>query len=479
MTSIRKRLLAGSIGAMVALLIGSGVFLFFMVRATLLRHFDGALLDKAEVLMAAVEVKSGRVIFDDEDLETGEFSSEDGPAFLQIQTEEDKPVFSSPSLAGTSLQHVLDESDEPVIAWIDLPGGRRGRAVYAYFVPRIDDEDAAEIAEDGAAFDGTSVEFIFARDTADVLETLGQLEVILFAFGTGTITLAGAMLHSVISRALTPLDALATRIHAVKPEELTETISLADCPCELKPVVVRLNELLDRLNQAFNRERAFSADVAHELRTPLAGIRSTIEVALSRDRGAPEYAAALRECLVVTDDMQTMVENLLTLARLESGEFAIVAEDVALNSLVESIVTSMRPRFGARAISLYMELEKDLSLVSDSSLLLIVVRNLLDNALEYTDEGGRATVHTTRNGTSIGLRITNTGSRVGSTGAANVFNRFWRADTARSSGGAHVGLGLALVKKIVSTLGGTVEVASRDGGEFSVTVAVPDRRTHD
>ncbi len=476
MISIRKKLLAGSIGAMVVLLFGAGVLLFFMVRATLLRHVDDALLDKAKVLMSAVEVKSGRVIFDDEDLETDEFDSMEGPAYLQIHTDEDKLVFSSASLTDTSLQYVPDENEEPVINWIDLPAGRRGRAVFAHFVPHIDDEDAAEVGPNGPAFDGSGVELIFARDTSELLATLGQLEVILLVFGTGTIALAGATLHSVVHRALAPLESLASQIHKIKSDELSTTITLGPCPRELEPVIERLNELLARLQQAFNRERAFSADVAHELRTPLAGIRSTIEVALSREREAPEYAAALQECIAVANAMQTMVENLLTLARLESGEFEIVAEDVALSSLVESVLAPMQPQFAARNISLYVELEKSLSLHTDSALLQIVARNLLDNALAHTDIGGHAEIRARRDGTCAMLRVANSGSRVSSSQIANVFDRFWRADAARSDTGAHVGLGLALVKKIVNALEGTVEVASRDGGEFSVSVTLPNRR---
>lgn len=366
-----------------------------------------------------------------------------------------------------------DENEGPVIGWIDLPGGRNGRAAYLYFAPAIDEEDNSESEIAMATARRDRIELILARDIAPVMATLGRLELILLAFGAGTIAIAAALLHAVINRAITPLDALASAIGTVKPDDLSTVIAIRGCPAELRPVVDRLNEMLACLKQAFDRERGFSADVAHELRTPLAGIRSTLEVALSRERTAPEYESTLRDCLDVADDMQAMVENLLTLARLDSGEFEVVPEETTLDTLLESTFAPMRSDFAARSINVHWHVEKDLQLESDTALLRIVARNVFDNALSYTNDGGWVDIAARSNGARAVLRVRNSGCGISREQAKNVFGRFWQGDTSRSMTGAHYGLGLSLVQKIAITLGGTAEVELGEDGVFGINITVP------
>ena len=253
-------------------------------------------------------------------------------------------------------------------------------------------------------------------------------------------------------------------------------VAISNCPLELQPVVERLNGLLVRLKHAFDRERGFSADVAHELRTPLAGLRSTIEVTLTRERTAPEYESALNECLDVASAMQVMIENLLTLARLDSGEFEVVPEDVELGPIVAAALAPQRHAFAARNIDVQWDAEENIALESDSSLLHIVARNLLDNALAYTNDGGWVRIVARGNGANAVLRVSNSGCRITADQANSVFERFWRADASRTGTGTHCGLGLSLVKKIVTTLGGTVEAVSSGGGVFEIAVTIPKRQ---
>lgn len=472
MRSIRKTLIAGTIGAMAASLAGSGAFLFLAMRSSLLRQFDDALLEKAAVLMTSVEVKAGRTIFDDEDLDMGEIRSVDGPGYLEIVAADGDSLYRSPSLAGGALDAVTAVDDEPRLVWVRLPDGRDGRAAVSRFEARVDDEDPANGA---GTREGGAVSFVFARDTAPVMEAVRRLELVLLAFGAGTIAIAGALLHAVIRKALRPMDAVASAIHAIGPDDLSAQLDSARCPEELRPVVERLNDLFARLKRAFDRERAFSADVAHELRTPLAGIRTTLEVALTRPRTAPEYAVAMKECLDVAAAMQAMIENLLTLARLDSGELGVAAGPVALGAVFQQALAPAHPAFAARNIDVTCETAEDVVVESDASLLRIAARNLIDNALAYTNDGGWVKIAVRPDGPNAVARIANSGSRISEGEVRHVFDRFWRADAARSETGAHCGLGLALVKTIVTTLGGTAEVTLAEGGVFEIGVSLPRR----
>ncbi len=476
MRSIRKTLIVGTIGAMVTLLIASGAFLYLTVRASLLRQFDQALLDKAHVLIDSVEVKSGRIVFDNEDLDMAEFHSKKGPGFLHIGTTAGDSIYRSPLFEDFNLEYELDDDQDLSLGSAQLPDGRRVRVVRARFEPQVDDEDVTEASASGVRHIDVDVAFMFARDIAPVMDTLRRLELILLVFGIGTIALASALLHSVIHRALKPLNTLALKIGSIMPDELAAALAISNCPLELQPVVERLNGLLVRLKHAFDRERGFSADVAHELRTPLAGLRSTIEVTLTRERTAPEYESALNECLDVASAMQVMIENLLTLARLDSGEFEVVPEDVELGPIVAAALAPQRHAFAARNIDVQWDAEENIALESDSSLLHIVARNLLDNALAYTNDGGWVRIVARGNGANAVLRVSNSGCRITADQANSVFERFWRADASRTGTGTHCGLGLSLVKKIVTTLGGTVEAVSSGGGVFEIAVTIPKRQ---
>ena len=475
MHSIRRTLMAGMISAMVVLLV-SGIFLFLMVRASLIGQFDRALLDKAAVLTASVEVKSGQVIFDDEDLAMDEFHSADGPGYLQIWSDNGQTIFRSPSLGERTFspesRGQVDVEVKPQVEGIVLPNGRSGRAFRSYYPPLVDDEDSIAPGIEGAEFGGRNVELVFARDLSPVTDTLRQLELILLVFGVGGIVVCATLLQLIIRLALKPLDALATKINAVTPDDLSTAIDLRECPEEMKPVVQRLNELLARLQVSFERERSFSADVAHELRTPLAGLRSIMEVSLSRERSAPEYTTALRESLNISQSMQDMVGNLLTLARLDSGEFKIIRENIDFGSILDTALDPLLPAFAGRGVTIQRDIEDNLAIEFDSSLLHIVLRNLLDNALSYTNTGGWTKVAIHAEGPSVVLRVSNSGCTIAPGQIENLFDRFWRADSARTDTGTHCGLGLALVKKIMTTLGGTVDAASNKDGVFEIAVAI-------
>ena len=150
---------------------------------------------------------------------------------------------------------------------------------------------------------------------------------------TGLALLVG---NVVVRRGLHPLQSIAAEIAAIDEKCLDAHIAEESTPAEILPIRDRLNNLLSRLREAFERERRFSANVAHELRNPLAGMRSTIEVTLTRDRGGPEYRQALSDCLGIIDGMQAMVGNLLLLARMDADQMTFHPERIVLSELVDS-----------------------------------------------------------------------------------------------------------------------------------------------
>jgi signal transduction histidine kinase len=180
----------------------------------------------------------------------------------------------------------------------------------------------------------------------------------------------------------------------------------------------------------------------------------------------------MTDCLNIIRHMQAMVDNLLALARLEGGQSTLRPEAIHLAELLEVIWQPLAHRARERGITNTKQVPSDLVCTSDRDILIIVFTNLLTNAAEYTDDGGRIEVTATQAGGSIELAIANTGSRLSEEEERHVFDRFWRGDASRTGTGTHCGLGLALVQRAVASLGGTV-VASVGDSIFTVRVTLP------
>ena len=217
----------------------------------------------------------------------------------------------------------------------------------------------------------------------------------------------------------------------------------------------------------------FTADVAHELRTPLAGLRSTIEVTVARTREADEYQAALSDCLAITENMQTMVNNLLTLARIDANQMTFRCDQIRLAELVNSSWHTFSHKALERGITFNNRIPAEMTCNSDSDSLSIVLSNLLANAAEYTNQNGQIWIEANQADNRIEIAVANTGCRLTNDQVSHIFDRFWRGDSSRTDTGIHCGLGLALVERLVRASGGSITVELQDGGIFIIRLVLP------
>jgi signal transduction histidine kinase len=282
------------------------------------------------------------------------------------------------------------------------------------------------------------------------------------------------VLVMVVGRTMRPLGEVAERIAGLSATELSARVAGERVPLEVRPIVERLNELLGRLEGAFERERAFASDAAHELRTPVAALRTTIEVCLTRQREPAEYAGAMERCLGVTASMQTLIENLLLLARAEAGQLPQVMEAVDLAGLSREVWAGFADRAAAARVVVEWSGPAVCVVNGDRENLRLVLVNLFDNALSHGEAGGKMELGIVEGEGVAEFRLANSGCGLSAEDAGRVFERFWRKDAARSQSGGlvHAGLGLSLCRRLVGLGGGTmgVEVA---GGRFVVWVRVP------
>ncbi len=278
------------------------------------------------------------------------------------------------------------------------------------------------------------------------------------------------ILSWVVHRGLRPLEELRSQMEHTDAESLDRSFAVDGSPAELEPVIDQLNGFVGRIRQVFEREQAFAAAAAHELRTPLAGLRSTLEVTLARPREAEELREAAGDCLDITLRMQTIVESLLELARLGSAESAPQTDDRVV--VRDAVSDAFEPLAGARrrrGLDLETIIDEDLTLRTNRRLFQRVIDNLADNAVRYADDTDSIRVEARRTRNGIAISVSNDATDAPADLPERAFDAFWRADSVRTGGQGHVGLGLALCRRIVEKIGGTIG-ARLERGRFVVEV---------
>jgi two-component system sensor histidine kinase QseC len=270
-----------------------------------------------------------------------------------------------------------------------------------------------------------------------------------------------------VGRALRPLTAMSRAIGARNADNL-QALALERVPAEVLPLAHSLNKLLERLSESLDRERSFTADAAHELRTPLAAIQVQAEVALAATEGG-QRRRAIEQVITGVHRTTHLVQQLLLLARLDQTDSTHVQPvDLAATA------TDSAARYADAAARKRIELEVDAHagcmLRGDPTALSIMVDNLLDNAIKYGRDGGRVVLNVTRDATHLALSVHDDGRGVPTEHRARLFDRFYRIP---GSGADGSGLGLAIVDRIARACGGSVTLGEGIAGGLGVTLRFP------
>ncbi len=471
-TSLRKRLLIRIVASTILLLAIFSLGVYLVISNALRNQFDDSLTSVARILAASVEIDAGEVDLEFAEFKIPELQNRDNPTYYQFWKQDGAVPGKSPLLGEDDLPRLEGGLDIAVFASFRTSENRPFRAVSLAFKPRLAEEgDEYEEHQDNLLADQT-LTLVVARDLTGLLGQLTFLRWLLISAAV-TVTILSLVIASVVVRqGLAPLDAIAAEISEIDQRNLAARIAAARAPSEIVPIKDTLNDLLGRLEDTFKRERRFTADVAHELRTPLAGLRSTIEVALSRQRDAAEYQNALSVCIAIVGNMHAMVNNLLMLARLDARQVTLAAERIKLAELIDSSWIPFAENAARRQITFTNEIPGDLTCQSDGEHLAIVFRNLLENAADYTNQAGQIRITARQKDDSTEIILSNTGCQISDEQAEKVFDSFWRSDQSRSDAAIHAGLGLALVKRIITALNGNVTAEIDPPDTFKITITL-------
>ena len=288
------------------------------------------------------------------------------------------------------------------------------------------------------------------------------LPVIVLVVGIGGFMLA--------TRSLAPVRRMARQAKTITDRNLHSGLDAGAASPEFQLLADSFNELLLRLDRSFAAMRRFAADASHELRTPLAIIRGEADVVLSADRTVAEY----KESIAVMQDearrLSRLVDDLLNLARVDAESVRLRIEPFYLNDLLAECCRSAQPMAASKGIELACRCVEDVMFSGDQDLLRRLVFNLVENAIRYTPAGGKVSVNLAVDGTAVRIEVADTGIGITPEAAPHVFERFYRADQARSREQGGFGLGLSIVKWIAESHKGTVQLSSQPGVGSTFTV---------
>jgi len=447
---VRLRVTLAFTLAMAALLAALGAFLYFQLRSDLDETIDDNLRSRLGEVSGLVFNRPPAgggfgFAFGDEDETFAQVLRPDGSVAFSTSAAGDEPLLTSPEVPPTDGDPVEIEHDS-------LPGVEGGARLVA---ARAGDNERLTVVV-GASLDD--------RD-----ETLASLLTLIFIGGPVALLLASAAGYLAAGGALRPVEKMRTRAADISASEPGERLPVPPVDDELGRLGRTLNEMLDRLEAAIERERRFVDDASHELRTPLALHRAELELALRYGEDADALRASINSAIEEVDRLVALAEALLVVARSGEEGLALAREPVAAGDLFETAIE----RFRTRALNAHRTLEVgeggDLVVSGDRLRLEQALTSLVDNALRHG--AGAVRLSAQRENGAVAIHVTDEGAGFPDDFLPHAFERFSRADAARGRGGA--GLGLAIVDTIATAHGGAASAVNRAEGGADVSLTLP------
>ena len=285
----------------------------------------------------------------------------------------------------------------------------------------------------------------------------------------GSVLSAASIAIIVTKRGLRPLEQMTRSLGRVGPTHLKERVAPGSWPSELQPLAIAFDDMLKRLDDSFTRLSQFSADLAHELRTPVANMMGEAQVALTRERTAAEYRETIESTIGECERLSRIVDNLLFVARVDAAREPIARKRFDARKAVEKIAAFYQTAAEDRHVTITCSGQGQI--YADPDLFERAVGNLLDNALRFAPDRGSIQVAVSKHSNDFEVAISDNGCGIAAEHLPRVFDRFYRAESSRTSDGA--GLGLALVKSIVELHGGSASIQSEMGRGTTVKLTFP------
>jgi two-component system heavy metal sensor histidine kinase CusS len=462
------RLTAGYALAGLFLVVFATASLYFVLVTELEKSTELFLADKAHVLRTMLRERPDDWDALREEVELESAARRYEQFYIRLLDERNAPLLTTPGMAD---QLDLEQLAKQTQSRPDRTIRMTGRSGQAFRVTSV-------VAPVGSSATQT--------DTIQIAIDLSQKDALLARYRLwawiivlGTFAIFPLVGYQIARHGIRPVEEMATTARHISSTNLRERILSEGYPFELASLASTFNQMLDRLEESFERISRFSADIAHDLRTPVNNLRGEAEVALSRTRSADEYRDVIASCLEEAVRLSDLIGDLLFLGRAESPLTHLRRERVDVGKLLGGVKDYYEASAADGGVSLTTTIADEPVVAElDRTLLQRAVGNLVSNALAHTPRGGAVVLGTSVNLTNkdastICIEVSDTGAGIPSEALPRVFDRFFRVDSSRSQGSGGTGLGLAIVQSIALLHGGNVEISSRLGQGTRVTLHVP------
>ncbi len=445
------------------LLVIFGGILYFSLSQTLLDNIDSSLWFVAETEAASLlDSDTGEPHMHDVDLRAG---AAEGlvDKYVQLLNHEGKVIGMSENLRDMRLvssQELLSSSLSGQVGFETVNHPKIG-ALRLISLPLRDDHTVNYIIQVGTSLGLTQ-------------EILDSFLFQLLGMGLAGLLLAGSGGWFLARRALKPVAHITETARSISSQSLDKRLDFKVTPDEIGRLIVVLNEMLKRLDEAFSSQKRFIADASHELRSPLTALKGTMEVLLRRKRNVEEYEDGLSSSLDEINRLTRLVNNLLILARTDTAKEEVTFSEFRLDQLIEEVVDQTQVLAQQKKIELHGDIEDEISIKGNTDKIRQLVINLLNNAIRYTPDGGNVQLSLKKEDNHIRIIVTDNGIGIPEGDIPRIFDRFFRSDRSRhrdAPGGS--GLGLAICQWIVKIHRGEIKVESETGKGSTFTVLLP------
>lgn len=339
-----------------------------------------------------------------------------------------------------------------------------GKRLRIFYLPLYSDGEFYGVVET-SKFEGT------VQTAMGLLRTSLAIAIIL------TFVLVAYGGNLIVSKLISPLEQIVEKTDKITGENLTERIDIGkgNYPVEVVRLVNSINKLLERIENAFKQISQFTSDVAHELLTPLTVIKDEIEITLMKKRRSSEYIRTLNLIQKQTERTISIIKSMLYLAKAEAGIIKANLERVNLSDLIHELIYTFGLKAKQKDIKVRFYCDGDLFVYTDEKLLFEALRNIIDNAIEYTNSGGKVEISCEKANGEVKIFVSDTGIGISEEDLQHIFNRFYRGRNAFEVNPSGTGLGLSLTKSIIEILSGKIEVSSQLGRGTKFVIYLPEK----
>ena len=293
---------------------------------------------------------------------------------------------------------------------------------------------------------------IVAMSLSDSKMVLNNLFDIMSLSFLGILLLLFFIARFFAGRSIKPINAIINTSKIITKDNLKTRIPLPKTRDELYTLSKTINNLLNRIEDAIEREKQFTSDASHELRTPLTVIKGTLEVLIRKPRDNKEYEEKINYCIKEVDHLNMLVDQLLLMARFENQSKNIKTESVYLNSLILDVLTLNSEKINRQKIKIKFDAQEDYYIQSDNFLVITILRNIISNAVKYTNKDGEVTILLSKQNEKIVCKISDNGIGIEQHDLEAIFNPFFRSNSTDHPEIKGTGLGLSIVKRITELL---------------------------